>query len=1109
MAGDLRISYLVEMNAQRARAEAAALRGDVDNLSKSVEGTGRAATTAAPAISKIGDASTSAAAEIARMTATGTAHLSVLQMVRGSVTPLTGAYTQVQMASRQVSEAEVIATQSASSAAAAHDQLTRAIRDVVGPMTAAGSSFDGTAAAAMRAGTALERVLAVNTSLSGLTGQAIAAHLQHRDALDDIRARFDPLFAASRRYEMELRAIAEAERDGALSATVAAGARSRAAEAMAPMTAGARQFGVQAQNATHYATQLGYQANDIFMMIAAGQNPMMLMMQQGTQVTQVFGQMRAEGLKIGPAIRGSLLGMINPLSLVTMGAIALGAFAVQALMGMREETKSAKDALSDMQSAITSWGSITKRETSEIERDFGRITPAIAQLNIEMAKLAQVEAILATAAAVKSLKGEVDATWTKGSAGNLAELLGRPQTTNDVQADPLTGEMQQVAVLDPVIEKFSSALDRVESAKGVTAQLTAVRELNGLFVASVGGIDAMTTSQAEFYGQILATEQVLARTAKMQLEQRQQEAALKRAAGIEDPRLGGRVAVDTSGPLDKSTGDARRRADDLIAAGLRENEIAQASLVYGKQSAEVRAIQTRHAAELLNIEIARLGIGAQSVQAEQLRANLKARQAQEETARQNSMAASVTQMIGQYQQEAEIARLTAAYGADSLEVSYARVNAERDVQVALLASQGITGLLADSAMDAWDAARGIAAVNMAAGIGAAADEAILLAANLGVSLNKAAALMGLAGKAAKAAATPARVSFSGVGSVAPSGSGTALGFGPTDAAGVPQIRVDTPDTGGSSIPRTGRAGGGGGAASERNALDELIAAQKREIAVLRELDPVKREMLENSKALAKATPEERKEVEALIRTRIAEKTALEAVQRAQEELRGTMKSAFVGWVTGANSFRDALGQIAGKLAEMAASSAFDTIWAGATTGGGGGGGWFGNILKWITGGTPAHADGGMIAGAGGPREDNHLVRVSAGEYIVNAAATAGALPLLEMINAGVPMSKLVDLIAGRRMLAFADGGQVGVSSVGRIAPPSWAATSAATSEKANAAASGKEAMIMNFNLNGATGNSEIQELLESAITAAMTHYDREILPARVGRIAGAGSRERG
>ena len=47
---------------------------------------------------------------------------------------------------------------------------------------------------------------------------------------------------------------------------------------------------------------------------------------------------------------------------------------------------------------------------------------------------------------------------------------------------------------------------------------------------------------------------------------------------------------------------------------------------------------------------------------------------------------------------------------------------------------------------------------------------------------------------------------------------------------------------------------------------------------------------------------------------------------------------------------------------------------------------------------PQFAEGGLFTGAGGPKDDSNRIRISNGEYIVNARATDSFLPLLEAIN---------------------------------------------------------------------------------------------------------------
>lgn len=98
------------------------------------------------------------------------------------------------------------------------------------------------------------------------------------------------------------------------------------------------------------------------------------------------------------------------------------------------------------------------------------------------------------------------------------------------------------------------------------------------------------------------------------------------------------------------------------------------------------------------------------------------------------------------------------------------------------------------------------------------------------------------------------------------------------------------------------------------------------------------------------------------------KDELTALQKATEEWRDTMKSAFTDFITKGGSFKDVLSQIIGKLAEMLANSAFDSLWSGL-----GGGKFFGGILSafgiganangtnnWRGGITQVHERGGEI-----------------------------------------------------------------------------------------------------------------------------------------------------
>ena len=164
--------------------------------------------------------------------------------------------------------------------------------------------------------------------------------------LDRLRGKFDPLFAASKRYEATLEEIAYAERVGAINAGVAARARDATtkafADAVAPTGVAAATTAVlagktaeaaqQHENLTISAgasafalRQLGVQTMQAVSSIAAGQPVMMTMIQQGHQVADVAISTGTGFGILGTAARmvaGALLSPIGA-AVAVGGALAL------------------------------------------------------------------------------------------------------------------------------------------------------------------------------------------------------------------------------------------------------------------------------------------------------------------------------------------------------------------------------------------------------------------------------------------------------------------------------------------------------------------------------------------------------------------------------------------------------------------------------------------------------------------------------------------------------------------------------------------------------------------------------------------------------------------
>lgn len=166
---------------------------------------------------------------------------------------------------------------------------------------------------------------------------------------------------------------------------------------------------------------------------------------------------------------------------------------------------------------------------------------------------------------------------------------------------------------------------------------------------------------------------------------------------------------------------------------------------------------------------------------------------------------------------------------------------------------------------------------------------------------------------------------------------------------------------------------------------------------------------------------------------------LQQQQNQTAELARTLGNAlsdsFADAILEGESLGDVLSSLAKQLARMAIQAAFtgQGPLAGlfgtapaASEGSSAVGGLIGMMMKSFAGG---FADGGMVQGPGGPREDRVIARLSSGEFVVNAASTAKHRAVLEAINAG-------------KLPAFASGGIVGPGS--SITMPKGAASPGAS-----------------------------------------------------------------
>lgn len=254
------------------------------------------------------------------------------------------------------------------------------------------SQFDDLRSSLLQTTVAAEHLRGEQAMLARQTEEASHAAATHAAALERLAQRHDPLRAASKAYEQSLNEIQQLEDAGTLSASRTAAARERAASSLLTAGSAADVYASKARVAGHHTAYMGAQLNDIGVMLAAGQSPLMLAVQQGTQLNQLWASM-GNNASIFGTIRAGFASMVSPTSLATIGIIAGGAALVQwglSAIGATEDAKTfatQQEALSKFSTEVGGTLDILQMNLVQLTDKYGAAAIEVRNLAIAQAEL--------------------------------------------------------------------------------------------------------------------------------------------------------------------------------------------------------------------------------------------------------------------------------------------------------------------------------------------------------------------------------------------------------------------------------------------------------------------------------------------------------------------------------------------------------------------------------------------------------------------------------------------------------------------------------------------------------------------------------------------------
>lgn len=261
----------------------------------------------------------------------------------------------------------------------------------------------------------------------------------------------------------------------------------------------------QTRAAAGQTANLTSQFNDIAVMMAAGQNPIQLALQQGTQITQVFTQLGG-GASALRAVGGAVMAMVNPLSLATLGTIALGTAAVQwftSMGGSAEKVEDRIEALTGSLKAYQAAQELANNATGEAAAQYGlaaNSAQAYFDAQAGLSRMTLDQRIKSEAAALLEMVGAYhEAAGEISNVQAAADLFGRSNAVFGNAAKELRGQ------IIPMIEALQGYRDATDLQDRID-----LLEQASLRIADLVRLDGrISTQEQEVLDSLNAQMQVL------------------------------------------------------------------------------------------------------------------------------------------------------------------------------------------------------------------------------------------------------------------------------------------------------------------------------------------------------------------------------------------------------------------------------------------------------------------------------------------------------------------------------------------------------------------------------------------------------------------------
>ncbi|KQW31779.1 hypothetical protein ASE36_06030 [Rhizobium sp. Root274] len=229
------------------------------------------------------------------------------------------------------------------------------------------------------------------------------------------------------------------------------------------------------RNASFATANLAAQFNDIGVSLAGGQSPFLVMLQQGTQISQLFNQTGTSIRGFGSILAGAVTSVLNPFSLLTFAIIGAGGYAVQYFSSLTSGGEEANKVVEEQAKLIES-----------VAKTWGDAVPA---LQAYVAALATAKNAADLLQASRTL---ADKQWTLARA----EIEAVNVAFTDLKSQ-LASAGEETEIINDLNQAFQNLRAKVADGTATQADFTEIQDAMAAAIGS-SGIPALNDFAAAF-----------------------------------------------------------------------------------------------------------------------------------------------------------------------------------------------------------------------------------------------------------------------------------------------------------------------------------------------------------------------------------------------------------------------------------------------------------------------------------------------------------------------------------------------------------------------------------------------------------------------------------